>query len=102
MSTVALDDAQRGILSKTGAINAAFDSGYFVLLSVLPEDVAGAAQEHPRVDLVRNASLALRLSKADRVAAEDLATSYYSVRQSMSLHDCVRWAKRVRIAAGLS
>lgn len=102
MSTVALDDAQRGVLSNTGAVHAAFDAAYFVLLSVLPDDVAGAAQDHPRVDLVRNAALVLRLPEADRVAAEEFATSYYGVRQSMSLHDCLLWAKRVRIAAGLS
>lgn len=102
MSTAALADAQRGLLSKTGAIHAAFDAGYLVLLAALPDHIAKDAQDHPNVELVQLACRLLRLPKSDRVIGHELATHYYDPNRLMLLNDCLRWAKRVRVAAGMS
>ena len=102
MSTAALVDAQRGALSRTGAIHAAFEAGYLVLLSVLPEHIAKDAQDHPNVELVQRACRLLCLQESDRDFGCELARHYYGPTQSASLSDCLLWARRVRVSVGIS
>jgi hypothetical protein len=97
-----MTEAQSGVLSERGALHAAYDCGYLVLLAALPDEAAMSAQDHPSVDLVRRACHVLGLSEVDSTFAEDFAIHYYTLDLSVTLNDCLSWAKRVRSIAGLA
>jgi hypothetical protein len=90
-----MKDAMAGALSARGACDAAFESGYLALLSVLTRDERVGAT-HPSDRLVVLASNRLRMPFSQGVA---LATIRYSYEDWPSFEEVVAWAEEVRIRA---
>lgn len=95
LSDTYMNDATSGAMSPRGSCDAAFESGYFALLSALTSDER-AASSHPSELLVVLASRRLGLDPSPGVA---LAAVRYSPEAWTSLEDVVAWAEKVRARA---
>lgn len=89
-------------IASTGPSAAAFQAGYFALLSALGDEERRALQDHPNSAAARLAAHRLALGAADQQLAEMGARVYYrqDLAESASLADWLAWAARVRMAAG--
>ena len=95
LSDTYMNDATSGAMSPRGSCDAAFESGYFALLSALTSDER-AASSHPSELLVALASRRLGLDPSPGVT---LVATRYSPEAWTSLEDVVAWAKKVRARA---
>lgn len=95
LSDAYMNDAVGGALSPRGACDAAFDSGYFALLSVLTLNER-AAFEHPGDAVVLLASSRLGL---DATQGVKLARIRHSPHDWPGLAEVVAWASSARSKA---
>lgn len=94
-SDVLMRDALAGMMSPRGACDAAFDAGYFALLSALTADERRTF-EHPSDIAIALASLRLGL---DAMQSAALASIRYSAKEWPGLAEVVAWAEGVRARA---
>jgi hypothetical protein len=90
-----MSDAATGLLSPRGSADAAFDGGYFALLSVLTRDERVALQ-HPSEKAVILASQRLGLDPRQGLA---LACTRYSAEEWPAPGEVIAWAESVRAQA---
>ncbi len=95
MSDAYMSDAVGGALSPRGACDAAFDGGYFALLSVLSPDER-IAFEHPSGEVVVLASRRLGL---DATQGVELARIRHSPHDWPGLAEVLAWARGPRAKA---
>ncbi len=95
LSDADMNDAVGGALSPRGACDAAFDSGYFALLSVLTSDER-AAFEHPSDEVVVLASSRLGL---DATQGVELVRLRHSSNDWPGLAEVLAWARGPRAKA---
>lgn len=83
---------------------AAYQAGYFALMSALSVEEVGLAVDHPSANAAGLAARRLQLSTADQTLAEKGASAYYSPQPEHDppLSDRIAWARRVRAAAHLA
>lgn len=102
LSRTHLADALQAPSANAGATGAAFQAGYFALMSSLSADEVGAFMDHPNVEAAVLGAHRLQLTTDDLAIAREGAVNYYSP-EAQSDHDVrrqVEWARRVRAAAG--
>jgi hypothetical protein len=92
-------EAAPGALTAAGA---AYQAGYFALVSALSPDEMSAFGDHPNAKSAALGARRLRLPLPDQALAEAGATTYYAPDADVAavLDDYVAWARRVRAAAG--
>jgi hypothetical protein len=88
----------------SGQTDAAYQAGYFALMSALSTDEVSTFADHPSAAAAALGAERLQLQRDDCVLAEEGAAGYYSPKpasgQPLSAH--VAWARRARAAAGWS
>ena len=84
------------------AAGAAYQAGYFALVSTLSTDELRGFGDHPNAKAATLGAQRLRLPLADQALAETGAATYYAPDADVAavLDDYVAWARRVRVAAG--
>ena len=83
------------------AVSAAYQAGYFALVTTLSTAEMSAFGDHPNAKAAARAAQRLQLSLADQALAETGAATYYLPHADVALlDDYVAWAGRVRAAAG--
>ena len=94
--------AQEAAPGDLTAVGAAYQAGYFALVSTLSTDEMSAFDDHPNAKAAAVAAQRLQLPLADQALAEAGAATYYAPHADMALilDDYVGWAQRVRAAAG--
>lgn len=82
------------------ARTAAYQSGYFALLSALSVDEIRLMGDHPSAKAAALAAQRLQLLPPDQALASDGAAAYYSPDSMLgTAAGLVAWARRVRAAA---
>lgn len=94
---MAIDSAS----ADAGAAGAAYQAGYFALMSALSTEEVVLFVDHPSAGAASLAAKRLQLSTEDRAVAEQGAANYYAPQSERGspLHDRIAWARRVRAAA---
>ncbi len=97
-----LVDALQASSADAGAANAAFQAGYFALISSLSQDEVGSYQDHPNVEAAILGARRLGLTPDDLEMAGKDAADYYSpaARSDQDFRRQLEWARRARVAAG--
>lgn len=97
-----LSDAMQAPSGDLGASQAAYQAGYFALMSSLSPEEVGSFLDHPNVEAAALGAQRLGLSQGDLDTAREDATGYYSpaARSLQEVRRQMEWARRARAAAG--
>lgn len=97
-----LRHAQEAAAGSLTAAGAAYQAGYFALVSTLSTNELSGFGDHPNAKAAAVAAQRLQLPPADQALAETGAATYYAPDADVAavLDDYVAWARRVRVAAG--
>lgn len=102
LSRTHLADALQASSANADAAGAAFQAGYFALMSSLSPDELGAFMDHPNVEAAVLGAQRLQLTPDDLAIAREDAANYYSPAawSDVDVRRQVEWARRTRAAAG--